>query len=344
VEEKLLNHQLITYTVSSMGATMGNKVLSGKISIYKMLLTPQSMFDYAIAVVNMLVWTRQLDALGIEISMDITRIKKGDLLINMKEPRVHMPVDDAEMIEELHNKYMPIIVNVLTALSSDMKRVNDLFNKALDAGVNETELNSLDYFFGDLHSEVASFLRKISKFKPTQWESLVSKYLSIAFQRLATKAVQRFAEVGAVLWETPTLLSVRLLWFPGAGRGVYDIPSSKVQVLALLKQLLPGLIDYSTDENEYTRLARLALKLNDNFDIDTLIDVITRLYLPGSADLQELLRALNLPKKYIPLMLLGLALSKRIGIYSVIDFEGTSPIIVMYSKILITEANTEGGG
>jgi hypothetical protein len=68
VEEKLLNHQLITYTVSSMGATMGNKVLSGKISIYKMLLTPQSMFDYAIAVVNMLVWTRQLDALGIEIS------------------------------------------------------------------------------------------------------------------------------------------------------------------------------------------------------------------------------------------------------------------------------------
>jgi hypothetical protein len=324
---------------------MNNKGLIKYIPIYKMTYTPQSMFDYAIVVVHPLVWARQLDALGIEISMNVTRIKRGSLVINMMEPKIYVPADDVEINKEILNKYMPTIANILTAFSSDMKRVKDLFDKALDVGVSETELNSLDYFFGDLHGEVASFLRKISKTKPVQWESLVSKYLSIAFQRLVTETVQRFAEVGAVLWETPTLLSVRLLWFPGVGRVAYGIPSGKVQVLALLKQLLPDLIDYSTDENEHTRLARLALKLNDDFDIDTLIDIIARFYLNMDNEvLQEQLKTYNIPKKYAPLLLLGIALSKKAGIISFIDFEGTTPIVIMYPKILVIKTTTEGGG
>jgi len=319
---------------------MNNKGLSKSIPFYKMFYTPQSMFDYAITVVQPLVLARQLDALGIEISMNITRIKRGGLMINMSEPKIYVPADDVEINNEILNKYMPTIANILIALSSDMKRVKGLFDKAIDVGVSETELNTLDYFFGDLHSEVASFLRKISKTKPVQWESLVSKYLSIAFQRLVTKAVQRFAEVGAILREMPTLLSARLLWFPGVGRGAYDIPSSKVQVLALLKQLLPGLIDYSMDGDEYTRLARLALKLNDDFDIDTLIDIIARFYLNmDNKVLQEQLKTYDVPKKYAPLLLLEIALSMKAGIYSFIDFEGTTPIVIMYPKISVIEVN-----
>lgn len=324
---------------------MNNKGLSKNIPTYKMFYTPQSMFDYAITVVQPLVLARQLDALGIEISMNITRIKRGNLMINMMEPKIYVPADDEEINKEILNKYMPTIANILTALSSDMKRVEDLFDKAIDVGVSETELDSLDYFFGDLHSEVASSLRKIGKFKPAQWESLVSKYLSIAFQRLVTKAVQRFAEVGAILREMPTLLSARLLWFPGVGRGAYDIPGGKVQVLALLKQLLPGFIDYSTDENEYTRLARLALKLNDDFDIDTLIDIIARFYLNmDNKVLQEQLKTYATPKKYAPLLLLDIALTKKTGINSFIDFESTTPIVIMYPKMSIMETNTKGGG
>jgi hypothetical protein len=275
-----------------------------------------------------------LDALGIELNIELTRIKRGVLLINVREPCIYVPTPEEDVSEEIYNKYSPIIAGTLISLSNDVKRIWNLFAKARDVGVSETELDSLDYFFGDLRDEVASFLKSVDKFGAEQRIDLKSKYLSIAVKGLAAKAVQRLAEVGAVLQDISTLLSVRLLWFPGVGRGAYDLPSNKVQVLNLLKQLLPGLIDYSTDENEYTRLARLALKLNDDFDIDTLIGVIMKLYLdPNEADL--LIRGLEehgLPKKYIPLAMLGYVISKERCIYTFIDFEGTTPIAVVYPK------------
>jgi len=307
-----------------------------------MIHTPQSMFVYAMALVNALVRERQLDALSVEIGMNITRIKRGVLSVDMKKSIIYVPVGEKETADEIYNKYKSIIENVLVSLSNDLKNVHDLFAKAQDVGVSETELNSLDYVFGDLYDEVVSFMRKIDKFNYTQRADLASKYLSIAFQRLTARAVQRLAEMGAVLQDVSTLTSVRLLWFPNTSRGVYNIPSSKIQVLNLLKQLLSGLIDYSTDENEYTRLARLALKLNDDFDIDTLIGLIMKLYLdPNDADLPRWLEERGLPKKYVPLALLSYAIIKKRCVYAFIDFEGITPIVVVYPKTPITEICTE---
>ena len=327
-----------------MVAVGGYSAILKNMDFAHMVHTPQSMFVYAMALVNALVRERQLDTLGIEINMNMTRVKRDVLLVDMKEPIIYVPVGEEEASNEIYNKYKSIIESVLISLSSDLKKVYDLFVKARNAGVSETELNLLGYVFGDLYDEVVSFIKKIDKFNPTQRLDLTSKYLSIAFQRLTARAVQRLAEMGAVLQDVFTSTSARLLWFPNTGRGVYNIPSNKVQVLNLLKQLLPGLIDYSTDENEYTRLARLALRLNDDFDIDTLIGLITKLYLgPSDTDLPRRLEEHGLPKKYVPLALLAYVISKEECVYALVDFEGTTPIVVTYPmiKIVITEKCTE---
>jgi hypothetical protein len=303
------------------------------------------MFDYTMALTHALVLTRQLDVLGIEASIDITRIKKNVMSVDMRMPSIYTPVPEleSEILKDIRNKYDSILVSIFTSFSSDMKSINYLFTKAQNVRISESDLNSLDYFFGELRDEVASFLKKINELKPAQWIDLVSKYLSIAFQRLATKATERLAEMGTVLRDVPTPLRIRLLWFPNTGRGVYDIPSSKIRVLNLMKQLLPDLIDYSTDENEFTRLARLALKLNDDFDIETLINIAMRLYLDTSCeDLSGLWNVRGLPKKYILLLLLNYALTKEKGMLTLIDFEGTTPITVMYPKILIKKICAEG--
>lgn len=314
---------------------MGDKILRIYPQLHRMLYTPQSMFDYTMVLARPLVHARQLDALGIEVGVDIVRIRRGVLTVSFREPRIYIPAGEVGIDEEVYGRYKPVIVNILTTLSNDLKRAHDLFNKAMDTGASEAELNSLGYFFGDLQGEVASFLRRIDKTKPAQWEGLVGKYLTIAFQRLATKAVQRLAEEGAVLRDTAEPSMLRLLWFPNTSGGVYDIPSGKTQVLALLRQVLPGLIDYNTGESEYTRLARLALRLNDDYDIDTLIDIITRLYPSlGSAG-----RPLDgMPRKYTPLVLLSFALSMETRALSFIDFEGSTPIVITYPKILIQDS------
>jgi len=327
---------------------MSNKILSKGIPFYKMFYIPQSMLVYAIAVLRPLSYARHLDMLFIEVGIDITRTKRGILSVKMREPKIYDPTCETEMPGKVCTKYNSIITSVFTALSTDIERLGVLFGKALNAEVSEAALNSLDlsYFFGDLRDEVASFLRKTAtrKYNPTQWVDFASKYTSIAFQRLAIKTIQHLAEMGTVLLDVSTPSDIRLLWLPNVGMGIYNVPSSKVQVLSLLKRLLPGFIDYSTDENEYTRLARLALKLNDDFDIDTLIDIIARLYTKmDSKTLQEWLRTFNLPKKYFPLILLSFILSKKNGIGSFIDFEGTIPIVIMYPKIPTMETSTEGG-
>ena len=158
---------------------MGDKVLRIYPQLHRMLYTPQSMFDYAMVLVRPLVHARQLDALGIEVSVDIVRIRRGVLTVGFREPRIYIPAGEVGIDEEVYGRYRPVIMNILTTLSSDLKRVHDIFNKAMDTGVSETELNSLGYFFGDLQGEVASFLRRIDKTKPAQWEGLVGKYLTI---------------------------------------------------------------------------------------------------------------------------------------------------------------------
>ena len=48
-----------------------------------MLYAPPSMFDYAMVLTNALVRERQLDVLGVEIGMNITRIKRSVLSVNI---------------------------------------------------------------------------------------------------------------------------------------------------------------------------------------------------------------------------------------------------------------------
>jgi hypothetical protein len=105
---------------------------------------------------------------------------------------------------------------------------------------------------------------------------------------------------------------------------------------------MPGLIDFSTGENEYARVARLSQALSDDRDVDTLIQLIMKLY-NLDAGLPRQWEEGGLPKRYIPLGLLSRALSRERGVFSFIDFEGAIPIVVVYPKIPFTEAAGGGG-
>jgi hypothetical protein len=286
-----------------------------------------------------------LDALTVETSINLRIIKKNQWLISLGDFISRVPVSDNTLFEEIIHKYEKLMTALSEQLNNDVEQLNDFFNKALNNNVSKADLNVLSYFFGDLQDEVATFIKNASKLSTAQKMELVSKYMGIAFQYCITKILQRLAEKGNVLRDTslpPTM--IRVLWIPQqegvVSKGVHDIPSSKIQAIALLKSIMPGLIDFSTDENEYTRIARLSLHLADNNDIDTLVDIIIKLYLdPSDAELPRHWEKLGLPKKYVPLMLLNHVLSKKYGVFTVVDFEMNTPIVITYPKLPYTENN-----
>ena len=311
--------------------------------LQKALYNPQSMLDYVTAVVRTLVDARLVDAMILETGISMTRVKRGFLMVELGDFNVYVPTGSEELFRELLRKYKPALDAWYESLYNDVDKLNELLLKGLNGEVSEQELGSLGYFFGELQGEVASFVRGVHKYSIKQREEFLIKYVSIGFQRAADRVVQLLSRDGAVLRDTGAPSGVlRLMWLPQQGRGAYDIPSGKVQVLSLLKSIMPGLIDFSTGENEYTRVARLSQALSDDRDVDTLIQLIMKLY-NLDAGLPRQWEEGGLPKRYIPLGLLSRALSRERGVFSFIDFEGAIPIVVVYPKIPFTEAAGGGG-
>jgi hypothetical protein len=314
--------------------------------LQKALYNPQSVFDYVVVVVRPLVDARLIDAIILETGMVITRVKRGFLMVELGDFVVYVPTRSEELFRELLRKYKPALDAWYETLSNDVDKLNELLLKGLNGKASEQELGLLGYFFGDLQGEVVSFVRGAHKYSIKRQEEFLIKYVSIGFQRVADRVVQQLSKDGAVLRDGAPSGTLRLMWLPQqggvVGRGVYAIPNGKVQVLSLLRGIMPGLVDFSTDENEYTRVARLSQALSDVRDVDTLVNLIVRLY-SLDAGLPRQWEEVGLPKKYIPLVLLSHALSKGRGVFSFIDFEGTTPITVVYPKIPLTEAAGGGG-
>ncbi len=305
--------------------------------LQRALYNPRSMLDYVIVVVGPLVVARLIDAIILETGISFMRVKRGFLTVELRGLTAYVPAQSKDLFSEVLRRYGPTVDAWFTSLTNDIDKLNELLLEGLNGKASEQELGLLGYFFGELQGEVASFIRRADKYSIKQREEFLIKYVSIGFQRAADRAAQRLARDGAVLRDTGAPSGVlRLMWFPGVGGGVYDIPSGKVQVLSLLKSVMPGLIDFSTDESEYTRVARLALALGDDRDVDALINLIAKAYLgPGDAPRQWVRP--DVPKKYAPLLLLSHILSRERGVFSFIDFEGATPITVAYPKIPFTE-------
>jgi hypothetical protein len=305
--------------------------------LQKALYNPRSMLDYVIVIVGPLVSARLIDAIILETGIDITRVRRGFLTVELRSLVTYVPAQSEGVFSEILRKYGPTVDAWFGSLSNDIDKLNELLLKGLNGEASEQELCLLGHFFGDLQGEVASFIRRADKYSVKQQEEFLIKYVSIGFQRAADRVVQRLARDGAVLRDTGALPgTLRLVWLPQQGRGIYDMPNGKVQVLSLLKSVMPGLIDFSTDESEYTRVARLALALGDDRDVDALINLIAKAYLgPGDAPRQWVRP--DVPKKYAPLLLLSYILSRERGAFSFIDFEGDTPITVTYPKIPFTE-------
>jgi hypothetical protein len=257
-----------------------------------------------------------------------------------------MPVSTT-VFEEVERKYWTVVDTVADLHANNVRRLSELINKIMNAKVGEAELASLGYFFsGTVYDEVVKFVRNIDKYSIKQMEEFVGKYLNIALSTCKARVEEYLAERGVVLRDASASPGMfRLLWIPQQGgltsKGIYDVPSSKVQVLALLRQLLPGLIDFDTGESEFTRIARLSQRLSDDYDLDTLIGIITRLYLdPSDAGLPK--RLGGLPKRYVPLVLLSHALSRKNGVLVLVDIEGDRSFIITYPKLPYTEVTLIG--
>jgi hypothetical protein len=304
------------------------------------------MLDYAAVLLRHLVDTRQLDAMIIEAGAYVERVKRGVFEIVQRDLITYMPVSTT-VFEEVERKYWTVVDTVVDLYANNIRRLSELINKIMNAKVGEAELASLGYFFsGAVYDEVVKFVRNIEKYSIKQMEEFVDKYLNIALSTCKARVEEYLAERGVVLRGMSVSPGMfRLLWIPQqdnlANKGIYDVPSSKVQVLALLRQLLPGLIDFDTGESEYTRIARLSQRLSDDYDLDTLIGIITRLYLdPSDADLPK--RLDRLPKRYVPLVLLSHALSRKNGVLVLVDIEGDRAFIITYPKLPYTEVALVG--
>jgi hypothetical protein len=108
---------------------------------------------------------------------------------------------------------------------------------------------------------------------------------------------------------------------------------------------MPGLIDFNinVDENEPVRIARLALKLDDEYDIDTIMNLIGKFYLEPN-EMQALLEELKehgLTKKLTVYAMLSYILTKKNGHPSFIIFEGNTPLIITYPAIKFEESTNE---
>jgi hypothetical protein len=99
----------------------------------------------------------------------------------------------------------------------------------------------------------------------------------------------------------------------------YEIPGTKLGVLKMLKDAMPGLIDFSTEPSMFTRLARLMLKL-DGDDFVTLAELFAKAYNINAV-----------PKdKWDFMAFISDLARENSNVFTLIDFEGETHITIRY--------------
>jgi hypothetical protein len=294
-----------------------------------------------------LVNERLIEVAGAQIDLLITTLKgKNSIDVNTGGNFFSIPMADEEIREELKAKYWGIIKEeVGDYIHGNIERFANTLNKTK---TDNKEMETLKYFIGDtLWDEFSWFLKNREKLGTNQAVERTKKYIFLVFQHSADSAVQFLGKKGVVFRDrNVSLTTLRILWIPQGNNvtstGIYDVPESKVQLLSLLKSVLSGLIDFSTSENEISRIAKLALKLDDEYDLDTLVSLISKLYLEPN-DTESVLDELKkhgVPKKLIIYGLLTYILTKKNKCSSFIVFEGNTPVIITYPKLAEIEVNS----
>jgi len=320
-------------------------------SFYKVLLQPPSAFDFLLALLYPLVNERLIEVAGVQFDLLMVTKGKSSINVSARAGFFSIPMADEEIREELKAKYWSVIKEeVNDYIHGNIERFVNTLNKTK---TDNKEMETLKYFIGDtLWDEFSWFLKNREKLSTNQAVEQTKKYILLVFQRSANSAVQFLGKKGVVFRDrNAPLTTLRILWIPQGNNvtstGIYDVPESKVQLLSLLKSVLPGLIDFSTGENEILRIAKLALKLDDEYDLDTLVSLISKLYLePNEAEsVLDELKKHGLPKKLIIYGLLTYILTKKNKCSSVIVFEGNTPVVIMYPKLKLTvnEVGDDGG-
>jgi len=316
-------------------------------SLHEVLLRPLSIFEYLAALTAPLVSTRLIDVVIMVVNMDVeTALKDPEAKVRLSYdfcvPTWNEQIRDDVlekyrfMLEELfghtYDDYAYRFDKAIYILSEDNPASTEDKDKAKE---------TLRELFGEsLFNEIMWFVKNIEYLRKSQAMEIAKRIMTTLFQRIGEKVSHLLGEKGVVIRDTSAPLDTyRILWIPQgdntASIGVYDLPGSKIQALSLLKSILPGLIDYSTDENEFTRIAKLAQKLNDD-DIDTLLDLINKAYLHSNiniTDLVEVTEELFSQKKFIVYALLSYILAEKNGYRTYLDFEGKTPIVITYPKI-----------
>jgi hypothetical protein len=304
---------------------------------YEGLLNPEHIFDYLDVLYYILIEMRLIEVIEIVIKIPVLT-EKDKIIMLPVHTMYYIPVESDTIGDEILRKYSPMLDKLLDKASVDIVLFFDMLYRAVMNEVSSTETNMLKDFIGDeLWGEFSWLLKNKDSLRTKQKEEFVLKYLQIVVQRIIEKITHTLGENGIVMYDKIAPNTFIISWAPRQGLTTTSVdyaPKSKLQLLSILRDKLPGLIDFSTEENEFTRLARLAVRIEDNYDLDTLIQLITKLYLePSEMWLLEELKEARLPKRTIALSILSFAQGKRNNCFTLIDFEGSTPIIIMYPQI-----------
>jgi len=304
---------------------------------YDGLLNPDHILDYLDILYYILIVTKLIEVIEVVIAFPIL-VEKDKINVSPIRTMYYIPVESDTIGDEILRKYSSMLGKLLDKASADIVLFFDMLYRAVMNEVSSTETNMLKDFIGDeLWGEFSWLLKNKDSLRTKQKEEFVLKYLQIVVQRIIEKIVHTLGEKGMVMYDKIAPNTFIISWVPRQGLTTTSVdyaPKSKLQLLSILRDKLPGLIDFSTEENEFTRLARLAVRIEDNYDLDTLIQLITKLYLePSEMWLLEELKEARLPKRTIALSILSFAQGKRNNCFTLIDFEGSTPIIIMYPQI-----------
>jgi hypothetical protein len=320
-----------------------------RLSFYEALLQPVSIFDYLTTVVTPLVSTRLVSVITMVVSMGNVEMDVNARMDGVDlEPKLHLSFDfcvpawDGQVVDDVLGKYGPMLEELFERVHNDyIYRIDKAFYTLMDdktsPGDKDRAKELLREYLGEsLFSNIMWLVRNIEGLRKGQVMEVMRKIAIAIFQRVGEEVTHLLGEKGVVIRDPGVPLGTyRILWIPQgdntASTGVYDLPGSKTQVLSLLKSALPGLIDYSTNEDEITRIAKLAQRLDDKEDINTLIGLINKAYLHPGIDTKTVLGVFT-QRKFIVHALLSFILTKRNGYLTYIDIEGKAPIVITYPK------------
>jgi len=318
---------------------------------YKVLLQPPSTFDYLLVLLTPLANEQLIEAVGVQIDIELRREGSHNLTEVIRGDSFALPMVSEEIREKTTSKYDSMLEKLVNQVQDNIERFVNVYTKAIEGKITDSEMAILKSYVGDaLWSEFSWFLKNQDNLNARRKAELIKKFVSIIFQRSTEAIMQVLWKRGVVLRDRnlpPTTL--RLVWIPQGdsitSTGIYDVPESKAQLLSLLRAIMPGLIDFSTsvDENELIRIARLTLKLDDEYDIDTIMNLIGKLYLEPNEmrALLEELKGHGLPKKLTVYAMLSYILTKKNGHPSFIIFEGSTPVTIIYPAIKFEQATNK---